>query len=293
LKIGWVGVGQMGFPMAGNLIAAGHSVTAYDVIADNASRLTERGATIAGSIAETCADAEIVFSSIPDDFILRRVALEAGGILPSLTKDGIYVDMSTVSPGVSKEVALAAAQRGVSYIRAPVSGSVGFAEAGTLTVIASGPMAGFEACRPLFDALGSKVFHVGEEEQARYLKVAINNMVHATAVAMAESLAVGRSGGLDWHQMLDVIGVSAVASPLVQYKVGALKKRDFAPASFVKTALKDQELFVDAAKDNGVRLDAAEAVAAVFREMLSSPESDKDFFATILRAERAAGLDGI
>lgn len=293
LKIGWIGVGQMGYPMARNLLDAEHSITAHDVNRDSAERLAGHRAAIAGTVAEVCSDADVVFSSIPDDSILRRIALGAGGVLASISPGAIYVDMSTVSPGVSREVALAAGQRGVGYIRAPVSGSVGFAEAGTLTVIASGPSPAFETCLPLFDVLGSKVFHVGEGEQARYLKLAINNMVHATAVAMAESLAVGRSGGLDWHQMLEVIGASAVASPLVQYKVGALKPRDFSPASFVGTALKDQQLFVDAAKDNGVPLDAAENIAAVFHDMLSSPDRDKDFFATILRTERGAGLDEI
>jgi 3-hydroxyisobutyrate dehydrogenase-like beta-hydroxyacid dehydrogenase len=293
MKLGWLGAGQMGFRMAGNLLAAGHEISVFDPKPDNVELLALRGAVAAGSIAEVCADAEVIFSSIPDDMALRRVALAAGGVLPSLARGCIYVDMSTVSPGVSAEVGLAARQKDIGYIRAPVSGSVGFAEAGTLTVIVSGPTDAFDICKPLFEILGSKCFHVGEDEQARYLKLAINNMVHATAVAMAETLAVGRKGGLDWEQMLDVIAASAVASPLVQYKAAAMKCRDFTPASFVATAVKDQELFVDAAKDVGVKLDIGKEIAGVFRDMLSSPDKEKDFFATVLRAERAAGLGEI
>ena len=289
MKIGWIGAGQMGVPMAGNLLTAGHTVSVFDVNPDGVAALVERGATAADSIAEACDGAEVVISSIPDDKILRAVALDDGGVLPSMS-GGIFIEMSTVSPDVSKDVAAAADDAGVAYLRAPVSGSVGFAEAGTLTVIVSGPGGVFEACKPLFDIFGSKIFHVGEQEQARYLKLIINNMVHATAVALAESLAVGRKGGLDWSQMLEVIASSAVASPLVLYKAGVLTERDFTPASFVRTAVKDQGLFVDAAADAGVPLDLGEIIADVFRQMEESDVNDKDFFATVLRTERAAGL---
>ena len=290
MKIGWIGTGQMGFPMAGNLLKAGHEVSVFDLKPDNVGTLAAQGATAAGSVAAACDGADAVFSSIPDDLALRRVALMAGGVMPSAARGTVYVDMSTVSPDVSKEVALAARQRGVDYLRAPVSGSVALAEAGTLTVMVSGPEEAAQKCAPLFDVLGAKWFHVGEDEQARFLKLAINNIVHATAVAVAESLAVGRAGGLDWKQMIDVIAASAVGSPLMLYKAEPLKSRDFSPASFMSTSAKDQELFVDAARDAGVPVDIAANVAGVFREMLTSPESAQDFFATVLRTERLAGL---
>ena len=289
MKIGWIGAGQMGVPMAGNLLKAGHDVSVFDVNPDGVAALVDRGATAADSIATVCGGADVVISSIPDDKILNAVALEPDGVLSSMS-GGIYLEMSTVSPGASKDVAMAAEEAGVAYLRAPVSGSVGFAEAGTLTVIVSGPGSAFETCKPLFDIFGSKVFHVGDAEQARYLKLIINNMVHATAVALAESLAVGRKGGLDWAQMLEVIASSAVASPLVLYKAGVLTERDFTPASFVRTAVKDQGLFVDAAADTGVPLDIGEIIADVFRQMEESDVNDRDFFATVLRTERAADL---
>ena len=290
MKIGWIGTGQMGLPMSSILIAAGHEVRGFDLDADSLVRFSGAGGIPAETIAAVCDGAEIVFSSIPDDKALRRVALMAGGVLPSLSRGGIYVDMSTVSPDVSREVALAANQRGVAYLRAPVSGSVDLAAAGKLTVIVSGPEAAWKTCTPLFDLIGAKKFHVGEDEQARYLKLVINNMIHATAVAMAESLAVGRKGGLEWAQMLEVIAASAIGSPLVQYKAPPLKARDFSPASFVTTSVKDQELFVDAAEGVGVPVDIAATVAGVFREIVADGDGRKDFFATVLRTEKKAGL---
>ena len=288
MKTGWIGVGNMGFPMARNILAGGHEVAAFDAKPERLSRLKECGAAAAASVADACSGAAVVFSSIPDDFALRRVAF--GGVLASIGEGAAYVDMSTVSPEASREVAAAAERQGTLYLRAPVSGSVVLAESASLTVIASGPEPAFEACLPLLKLLGSKVYHVGEEEQARYLKLAVNNMVHATAVAMAEALAVGRRGGVEWRKMLEVMAASAVGSPLVQYKAEALKDRDFSPASFVATAAKDQDLFVDAAEACGVKLDVAPVLSEIFHEMLNSEDLHRDFFATVLRTERQSGL---
>lgn len=288
MKTGWIGVGNMGFPMARNILAGGHEVAAFDAKPERLSRLEECGAAAAASVADACNGAAVVFSSIPDDFALRQVAL--GGVLASIGEGAAYVDMSTVSPEASREVAAAAERRGTLYLRAPVSGSVVLAESASLTVIASGPEPAFEACLPLLKLLGSKVYHVGEGEQARYLKLAVNNMVHATAAAMAEALAVGRKGGVEWRKMLEVMAASAVGSPLVQYKAEALKDRDFSPASFVATAAKDQDLFVGAAEACGVKLDIAPVLSEIFREMLNSEDLHRDFFATVLRTERRSGL---
>ena len=293
MKIGWIGLGQMGLPMSSNLVAAGHEVAGYDLDRDAVARFAEAGGKAAASIAEACQGAEVVFSSIPDDLALRRVALAAGGVIPSLAKGAIYVDMSTVSPDVSREVAIGARNRGVAYLRAPVSGSVGLAKAGTLTALVSGPEGAWATCGPLFDRLAAKKFNVGTDEQARYLKLVINNIIHATTVAIAESLALGRKGGLDWEQMLDAIAASAIGSPLVQYKKDPLKARDFSPASFVTTSAKDQRLFVEAAQDAGVPVDIADKVADVFRQMVDAGDGRLDFFATVLRTEKAAGLGAL
>ncbi len=290
MKTGWIGVGNMGFPMARNVLAGGHEVAAFDAKPERLSRLKECGAAAAASVADACRGAAVVFSSIPDDSALRRVALGEQGVLASAGEGAAYVDMSTVSPHASREVADAAERRGTLYLRAPVSGSVVLAESASLTVIASGPEPAFEACLPLLKLLGSKVYHVGGGEQARYLKLAVNNMVHATAAAMAEALAVGRRGGVEWGKMLEVMAASAVGSPLVQYKAEALKDRDFSPASFVATAAKDQDLFVDAAEACGVKLDIAPVLSEIFHEMLNSEDLHRDFFATVLRTERQSGL---
>ena len=290
MRTGWIGVGNMGLPMATNVMRAGYEVVAFDIASKSLLQIEKKGAERGRSVGEVSSGAEIVFSSIPDDAALRQIALSADGVLAAAGEGTIYVEMSTVSPEVSREVAAAARERGIHYLRSPVSGSVRLAEAAALTVIVSGSDDAVNTCRPLLESIGSKVYHVGSGEEARYLKLAINNMVYATAVAMAESLALCRKGGLDWSQTLDVFADSAVASPLVKYKADPIRHRDFVPTSFVSTTIKDQDLFVDSARATGVSLDIAPVVASVFHDMLNSEDADRDFFATILRTERASGL---
>jgi 3-hydroxyisobutyrate dehydrogenase len=234
--------------------------------------------------------ARIVFSMIPDDAALRAVALGDAGVLAALEPRAIYVDLSTVSPQASSEVAVEAAKRGVDYLRAPVSGSTVLAEAGKLTVMASGPPGAFEACRPYFSVLAAKAHHVGDADQARYLKLVVNMLVAATAVVMGEALTLGRKGGLDWRTMLAVIGESAAASPLVGYKLDPLKTRDFSPAFSVEQMIKDMTLVMDAAEAAGVPAEIARHVRELYLEMAAAGEGGLDFFAAVKQIERKAGL---
>ena len=227
MRVGWVGVGRMGLPMATHLLKAGHAVAACDRVPAQVDAIAARGATRAATPADAARGAEVTFSSIPDDNALRAIALGADGVLAGAERGAIFIDTSTVSPAVSAEAAAAAAVRGVRYLRVGVSGNNRMAEQAALTVIASGDRGAYERVRPLLERFGPQQFHVGEAEQARTLKLAINLMVYASIATLAEALALGRRGGLDWQQMLDVIAASAVGSPLIKAKSGDLKRRDF------------------------------------------------------------------
>ncbi len=171
IKVGWVGTGNMGSPMSRCLIGDGASVAVYDSVPDSRSAAVAAGARAGTSNLDIAANAEFVFSMIPDDDVLRAVALGDNGVLSAMVRGAVYVDMSTVSPEVSGEVADAAAAAGIAFVRAPVSGSTLLAEAGDLTIMVSGPRSAYERCEPLFAAMAAVQFYVGEEEQARYLKL--------------------------------------------------------------------------------------------------------------------------
>ncbi|MBO6783961.1 MAG: NAD(P)-dependent oxidoreductase, partial [Alphaproteobacteria bacterium] len=194
MKIGWIGAGKMGGPMSRNVAAAGGTVSVFDPVAENMAPVVAAGASRAASNTELASGADVVVSMIPNDAVLRAVTVGEDGIFAAMDSGAIYVDMSTVSPEASREVAEAAQAAGIAYLRAPVSGSTALAEAGNLTIMVSGPKAAADVCTPLFEAMGAKTFYLGEDEQARYLKLVINLLVGTTGAVLAEALTLGRKG---------------------------------------------------------------------------------------------------
>jgi 2-hydroxy-3-oxopropionate reductase len=164
--VGFVGLGRMGLPMAGNLIRAGFEVVGCDVDPGKAEALAARGGRTAPTPAEVAAASEVSLSMIMDDAVLREVALGRRGVLAGAPRGHAYVDLSTVSPAASAEVAVLAAERGVDYLCGKVAGSIGLAEEAGLTLFASGERAAFERCRPVFAAMAARVHHVGAGESA-------------------------------------------------------------------------------------------------------------------------------
>jgi 3-hydroxyisobutyrate dehydrogenase len=289
MNLGWVGVGKMGLPMAGHLLAAGHSVSACDLVPELVRAAVARGARAADTPAAVARDAEVVFSSIPDDKALRAAALSESGVLAGARPGTVYVDTSTVSAEASAEVAAAAAARGVHYLRVTVSGNNKMAEARALTVMASGERAIYDRCRPLLALFGPQQYYVGAAEQARTLKLAVNLMVYATIAGLAEALALGRRGGVEWEQMLDVMAASAIGSPLLKAKSGALKSRDFSATFTCLQARKDLDLIAGAAAASGVPAPVAGIAARLIEDSIAHGGGDEDYAAMIKAVERAAG----
>jgi 3-hydroxyisobutyrate dehydrogenase-like beta-hydroxyacid dehydrogenase len=286
MQIGWVGVGKMGLPMASHLLAAGHQVLACDLSPALVQALVARGARAAPSPAAAAQRAEVVFSSIPDDAALRAVALGDKGVLAGARAGTIYVDTSTVSAEASAEVAAAAAKKKLHYLRVTVSGNNKMAEAKALTVMASGDPAIYEKCRPLLAAFGPTQYYVGEAEQARTLKLAVNLMVYATIAGLAEALALGRRGGVDWAQMIDVMAASAIGSPLLKAKSAALKARDFTATFTCLQARKDLGLIAGAAAAGGAPV--AAIAARLIEDCIANGGGDDDYAAMIKAVERVA-----
>ncbi len=290
INVGWLGTGNMGSPMSRCLLAHGASVAVFDPVADNMAAPVDSGARAGTSNHDIATDAEFVFSMIPNDEVLRAVALGDGGVLAIMQPDAVYVDMSTVSPEVSREVADAADKAGIAFIRAPVSGSTLLAEAGNLTIMASGPDAAYQRCRPLFDAMAAKQFYVGAQEQARYMKLVLNLLAASLVAALAEALALGRKGNLDWNVMLDVIGDSVVAAPLLKYSLPPLKARDFSPAFATDLMSKDMGLICEAAARAGVPTDIADAVRRLYQATVDGGQGGDNLTAAIRQIERQIGL---
>ena len=291
MKIGWIGAGKMGGPMSCNIMTAGGQVTVFDPVPENVAGVVAAGGAAAASNVALAEDSEIVFSMIPNDAVLRSVTLGEVGIFAVMNPGSIYVDMSTVSPEVSAEVSAAAEAAGIAYLRAPVSGSIALAEAGKLTIMVSGPAAAYERCEPIFDAMGAQNFYLGDGDQERYLKLVINLLVGTTGAVLAEALTLGRKGGLDWNQMIDVIGVSAAASPYIQYNVAPLKARDFTPQFTTEQMVKDSRLISEAGHAAGVPLAIGDAMLATFEQTIEAGYGGENLTAAIKMIEAKSGLD--
>jgi len=224
--------------------------------------------------------ASLVFSSMPTDAALIELAAKLAAGLP---KTAILVETTTAGPAASVTVAETLAARGIRYLRSPISGSVNLAESGGLTTFVSGPRAAFDAARPALAAYSRAQIWLGEGEEARYAKLAVNLMVAVTAGMLGETLALAQKGGIGWDAALDLLGESVVASPLVKYKLDPLRKRDYTPMATGALMLKDLDLIVEAARQAGIEVPLAREVRAAYQRMAKSQLVGEDFISIVKR----------
>jgi 3-hydroxyisobutyrate dehydrogenase-like beta-hydroxyacid dehydrogenase len=288
-RVGVIGLGNMGSIMASRLLSAGFQVWVNNRTPARAERLLKAGAHWAESGDAIADQVELLISMVSDDDAVLAITSGAGGILTRPHPDLVYADMSTVSPDASEIVASAAESSAVPYLRAPVSGSTTVAEAGALGILASGPQEALDAFDPVFTVIGKRVFYLGQGDEARIMKLALNMLVAQTVLGLSEALVLGERAGLDWQAMLDVFSESAVASPLVQYKASSLSKYDFEAAFTTAMVTKD----LDVALEGGRRTGAVMPTTALSQELLRAAcglgWGDQDFSAAVLMFERLAG----
>ena len=289
-NLGWIGVGKMGTPMSTHLLKAGYQMAVYDIVPAAMSALTEQGAAAANSPAEVADQSEIIISMIPDDGALETVANGPQGIFQSAKPGLIFIDMSTVSPAISAIIGEKAENKGVQYLRAPVSGSTESAANATLTILVSGPDDAFDQCRSIFEKLGKKVFYLGPEDQACYLKLLVNMMVGITSAMTAEALTFGKRGGIDWDQMIDIINNSVVASPLIGFKVQLLKEREFNPMFTANQMAKDFDLALDTGRKMDLPMPLTALVRQLYGAMKATGRGELDYFGLVALMEEMAGI---
>jgi 3-hydroxyisobutyrate dehydrogenase-like beta-hydroxyacid dehydrogenase len=203
----------------------------------------------------------------------------------------VLVDTSTVSPGVSSRIATQAGAASVDYLRAPVSGNPTVVRAGNLSFIVSGAPDTLARVEPVLRAIGKTVTHVGDEEQARIVKLAINLMIAGLAQLMSEALVLGEASGVSRASLLEVMGSSAVGAPFVQYKTEPLLRDDFSATFTTALMEKDIDLVLDAAAEAGVELPVAGELKAQLRDAIDAGYADDDFMSLFLHLRRVSGLE--
>jgi 3-hydroxyisobutyrate dehydrogenase len=289
-RIGWIGLGKMGIPMSKNLVKKGYPVTVYNRTKEKTKELVAEGAKVADSPKALAANSDVIISMISDDPALEEVSIGKNGAFEGAKSGAIYIDMSTVSPVSSTKVAEGAAKKDIKYLRAPVSGSTVLAASGSLTIFASGPKDAYDQCTEIFGAMGQKVFHVGNGDEARYLKLLLNMMVGITSAMAGEALVFGEKGGMDWNQMIDIIGASVVASPLIGYKAQMLKSRNYTPAFTIDQIAKDFDIALETGKAANVPMPITALARQFFGALKAKGKGNLDFFGLVTLLEELAGI---
>ena len=266
-RVGWIGVGAMGRPMCLNLLKAGYAVTAFDRNPEQLERVRGEGIGVAASPRELARDCDVVFSTIFDDQGLRDIVLAPNGLAAGAGGASVYVDMSTVSPAGSAEIAEVLGPRGIAYLRAPVSGTVSLAESAQLTTFVSGPREAFDLVRPLLECLTSRQSHLGTGEEARVVKLMINLLVTMSTAAIGEALAFGQKAGLDRELMVDAINESITGSAHYRVKADKLKRRDYSPVGSIALVIKDVSMALKVADATGSTLPISQEVYQTLLEM--------------------------
>jgi 3-hydroxyisobutyrate dehydrogenase-like beta-hydroxyacid dehydrogenase len=284
-KIGFIGLGRMGSPMALNLVRAGYPVTVYNRNPEKTKPLAEAGAAVAGSLAEAASNAEIVITMVSDSAALQEVVLGPTGLLDSLQPGSVLIDMSTVDPKVSRQVAEAVRARGAHMLDAPVSGSTMLAEQGTLSIMVGGEESVHERVREVLLKMGSRTTHVGPNGAAASLKLAVNIIIGVTMEVLAESVVLAQRAGVAPEIAVEVLSNSAVASPFLKYKAPQLL-HPLGPAAFTASMMqKDFTLALQMARETGVPLPATAAANEVLTMARGLGLGDHDFAAvtTVIR----------
>ena len=286
--VGLIGLGNMGKAIAERVLESGHELVVYNRTAEKAAPLRARGAAVAETPAELVEQVDVVLTSLADDDALEAVA---GQVVTAGRAGTVLIDMSTVSPAASARVASRAEAASVAYLRAPVSGNPSVVRAGNLSFIVSGPRETLERFKPVIRAIGPTIHHVGDAEQARVVKLAINLMVAGLAQLISEALVLGEAAGVSRAALLEVMASSVVGAPFVKYKTEPLLRDDFSATFTTALMEKDIDLVLDAAAEAGVELPMAREMKALLRTAVEAGYADRDFIALFLQLRKASGLD--
>jgi len=287
MRVAFVGLGIMGRSMACNLAKAGHEVTVW-----NRTPGTEvEGARSATSPAEAARGAEVVWMCVSDTKAVENVLFGPQGAHESLAEGMIIADSSTISPSATRQFAERVRTKGVQYVDAPMTGSKAGAENGTLIFIVGGEDAVVEKLKPLFAAMGKKVFRMGETGKGQAAKLVMNLQIALIYEGFAEALTLATKLGVDVNALVPLIQASMVNSGVVEYKAPFVLKRDFSPNFPLRLMHKDLRLALEAAKELRVRLPGLETVEEIYDVADEDGHGDLDYAATLTLLEKWAGVE--
>ncbi|MGH9782997.1 MAG: NAD(P)-dependent oxidoreductase [Terriglobia bacterium] len=287
-KLGFIGLGIMGYPMAKNLLKAGYSVTAYNRTRRKAEELAGNGASVADSPAEVGRRASVIFLCLGDS---DSVCQAAEQLLETLPPGSIVVDSTTISPTVSRALGRRFRERGIAFLDAPCSGSKAGATSGTLTFMVGGDREAFDRVGEYLRAMGEKIFYLGGPGMGLQAKLTQNLVGALIYQAMAEGFVLARKAGLAPSSVLEVLQASVARAPMIDAKLPAVLARRFEPNFSLKWMYKDLGLMLDSGRELGVPLPVTSLVHELFGASVTMGHGEEDFAAAITLLETLAGVE--
>ena len=280
-KLGWIGLGHMGSPIATRLRNAGSPLMVYDRDRSKADELVSRGAELATSPAELAACADVIFSCVADAAAVRTVYFGEDGVLHSAKPVAHIVEMSTVAPETSLHLFRAGRERGISVLDLAISGSTPAAESGSLTLFGGGDREVFDIVAPIFPAIASRWFYMGPSGSGVAMKLVVNALLGVGMQAIAEALALGIQLGLSRDLLFDTLGKTAVVAPAHLGKLATAKQNDYRAQFPLRLMQKDFGLILSKAAEFGVPMPAT--VAAAESNTSEAARGDQEDFSAVIR----------
>jgi 2-hydroxy-3-oxopropionate reductase len=291
-KIGFIGLGIMGAPMAANLVKAGFAVTGYNRSPAKVEQLEAAGGRGAASIAEAVRDADVVATMVPDSPDVREVLAGDGGVFESARSGALIIDFSSIRPDVAAELAAEGGKRGFRVLDAPVSGGEAGAVEGVLSIMVGGAAEDFEAAKPVFGAVGKTVVHVGPAGSGQTVKAANQLMVAGHLELLAEAIVFLEAYGVNTKAALEVLGGGLAGSTVLQRKGPNMLARDFKPGFRIALHDKDMGIVTAAAREAGVVIPLGAAVAQLVAALKARGDGGLDHSALLKLVAQLSGRQG-
>jgi 2-hydroxy-3-oxopropionate reductase len=287
--VGFIGLGIMGGPMAANLVKAGFDVVGYNRSPEAIGRLVDQGGRGAGSLAEAAGDADVVVTMVPDSADVEAVALGEDGIYAHARPGALHLDMSSIRPDVARRVAVAGAERGLRVLDAPVSGGEQGAIDATLSIMVGGDPRDFADARPVLEAVGRTVVHVGPAGAGQTVKAA-NQLIVAGAIELvAEAIVFLEAYGVDLEAAVKVLAGGLAGNAILERKAPAMLRRDFTPGFRIELHHKDMGIVTSAAREAGVVIPLGAVVAQLVASLKAQGDGGLDHSALLKLVEQLSG----
>jgi len=277
-RIGFIGLGLMGSRLTRRLHSSGWKVQAWNRSPDPARSLGRDGVVISSSVAKLVADSEVILSSLANDVAVHSVYFDSGGVFSSAKPGTIILEMSTISPELSRLLHQEASVRGIELLDLAISGSTPAVEAGTITLLAGGDQDIFQKCTPIYESIAKQWFLIGPASSGIRMKLVVNLLLGVDMQAIAEAVSLGEHLRIDRNVLLDVLSKTTVIPPAFGGKVKKIKDNDYSPEFPLRLMSKDMDLVMEAAKTSGANLPAARVAQSVLASNLSS-NGDEDLSA--------------